>query len=297
MTAQRIGFIGLGDIGAPMAMRVVDAGWPLTVFNRSPAKAQPFADRGVAVAASPQALAQASDVVLLCVTDADAVEAMVFGANGLAAGWAGRSGLAPVAVDLSTIHPRSEQAFAKRLAAACGGRWVDAPVSGGAIGARAGTLAAMVGGDAADVERVRPVLLSFAGRLTHMGGIGCGQATKLCNQMINCGTVAIVSEAMDLAARFGMDPAKLPEALAGGFADSSILRNYGPKLASGAYAGQGNTLTTLKDAELVLDLGRSTGAPMPLFGLIGAMLRGLVSRGHTKDGMAGLSRVYRDPGR
>lgn len=291
MTRERIGYIGLGNIGAPMAERIAGSGFPLTVFNRTPSGMKPLKALGAIPADSPAALTRFCDIICLCVTDAAAVETVVFGPDGVAAHGAPEKLL----VDLSTVHPSDTQGIAARLREQCGMGWVDAPVSGGPAGARAGTLAAMVGGDATDVERARPVLMTFAGKVTHMGPTGCGQATKACNQMINYGTTAIISEAMNFAARFGMNPSMLPDALAGGFADSSILRNYGPKLADGSFSGTGNSHMTMKDMEIVLDLGRRTGSAMPLVSLLASFYRMLMARGHTADGLPGIARMYADP--
>jgi len=285
---EPVGFVGLGDIGAPMALRVVEAGFPLRVYNRTGAKTKPLVDRGALAAPSPAALARDCDIVCLCVTDAAAVEEVVFGPQGIVDG----AQAGQLIVDLSTIHPFATQALARRLRERCGIGWVDAPVSGGSAGARAGTLAVFAGGDAADVERARPVLMSFAGRVTHMGATGCGQATKACNQMINIGTIAVVAEALNLASRFGLDAGRLPEALAGGFADSSILRHYAPKMALGTFSG--DTSVTMKDLEIILDLGRVTGSALPVVGLLASFYRMLIARGHAQDGMAGVMRMYAD---
>ncbi len=286
MSKDRIGFVGLGDIGAPMAMRVLDAGHPLTVYNRTSEKTRPFAEKGARVAASLAELAQACDVILLCVSNGEAVEQVVFGAGGLAE--SGRAGL--VVVDLSTIHPVHAQQMAARLAAERGMAWVDAPVSGGPAGARAGTLAVMAGGEAATVERVRPVLLAFGGRVTHMGPVGCGMATKACNQMLNFGTGAVVAETLNFAARFGIDPSLIPEAVAGGFADSNVLRHYGQQMVAGTY--KGNTLTGMKDIDIILDLGRVTGSAMPVTGLVASFFRLQIAQGFVTGGLATPMRLY-----
>jgi 3-hydroxyisobutyrate dehydrogenase len=283
---ERIGFVGLGEIGQPMAMRVIEAGYPTRVWNRNAARTAPFGDRGIEIAASPAALARGCDVVLVCVTDGAAVEQVVFGRDGVAAG--GRPG--QLLIDLSTIHPHEVRAMAERLRGQVGMAWVDAPVSGGPAGARAGTLAAMVGGAAADVERARPVLTSFAGKVTHMGPVGCGTATKACNQMIGFCTAAVIAETLSFAARFGLDPALLPDALAGGFADSSVLRHLGPALVDGTYTGDG--AMGVKDINIALDLGRRTGSPMPLTGLVASMFQLVVSQGFTTGGLGTPMRLY-----
>lgn len=290
MLTDRVGFIGLGAIGEPMARRVLEHGHALVVHNRTADKMRALVAQGAVGAASVRELAAQVDIVLTCVTDGAAMEGVVFGPDGLLA--ARRAG--QLLVDLSTIHPLATRDMAARLESASGARWVDAPVSGGPAGARAGTLAVMVGGRAEDIERARPVLSAFASQVTHMGPLGCGQATKACNQMINVANAAAISEAMNLASRFGIDPALLPAALAGGFADSGLLRNYGPKIATGTFAG--DTSITLKDLDIVLDLGRRTDSAMPVIGLIASFYRLLYARGHRGDGIAGIARLYASPG-
>jgi len=286
VSADRIGFVGLGDIGAPMAMRILDAGHPLTVYNRTREKTLPFAEKGAKVVESLRELAAACDVILMCVSHGEAVEQVVFGAGGLAE--SGRPG--QVVVDLSTIHPVHTQQMAERLKTDRGIAWVDAPVSGGPAGARLGTLAVMVGGDAAVVERVRPVLGAFGGRVTHMGPVGCGMATKACNQMLNYGTGAVVAETLNFAARFGIDPALIPEAVAGGFADSNVLRHYGQQMVDGSY--KGNTLTAMKDIDIIMDMGRITGSAMPVTSLVASFFRMQIAQGYTSGGLPTTMRMY-----
>jgi 3-hydroxyisobutyrate dehydrogenase len=286
--ARSVSFVGLGDIGAPMARRVLDAGFALTVWNRTSSKATDLVSAGATLAPDLAAVARAADVVCLCVTDADAIEALVFGANGIA------TALQPgqLIVDHSTIEPSRTRVFAQRLREVAHCNWLDAPVSGGSPGARAGTLAVFAGGATADLERARAVLQSFAGRITHMGEVGCGQATKACNQLINVGTIGVVSEALALAARCGLDAHRLPQALAGGYADSAILRHYGPRLAAQTFSGL--TATTQKDLGIVLQMGRDSDAPLPIISLLESFLRMVVARGYAQDGMAGLMRIYAD---
>ena len=193
-------------------------------------------------------------------------------------------------VDLSTIHPVTTREMAQRLARDHGVAWVDAPVSGGPVGARAGTLAVMAGGAPQDVERARPLLMGFAGRVTHLGPVGCGMAGKACNQMLSFGTGAVIAETLNLAARFGIDPHLIPEAVAGGFADSNVLRHYGSKMADGTYTGNG--LTGLKDIDIAMDLGRLTGSALPVTGLVASFFRMVVAQGHTTGGLATPMRLY-----
>lgn len=284
---ERIGFIGLGDIGAPMAMRILEAGHPLRVHNRTAAKTEPFTSRGAQSATSGAVLARDCDIIFLCVSDTAAVEQVVFGEDGIAQGT--HPGL--LVVDLSTIHPVRTQEMAQRLMDERGVAWVDAPVSGGAAGARAGTLAVMAGGAAEDVERVRAVLMSFAGRVTHMGPVGCGMAAKACNQMLNYGTGALIAETLNFAARFGIDPALIPEAVAGGFADSNVMRHYGRHMVAGTYKGNG--LTAMKDIDIIMDMGRVTRSAMPVTSLVASFFRMVITQqGFTTGGLATPMRLY-----
>lgn len=283
----RVGWIGLGAIGEPMARRVLRAGWPLQVWNRDAAKSQRLADEGAPVAPSPAALARAADVVCLCVSDASAVEQVVFGPQGVAAGMSPGTAV----IDHSTIHPAATRALADRLAAA-GGQWIDAPVSGGPAGAREGRLSAFAGGDAAALARVKPLLQAYAARVTHLGPAGAGQTGKACNQLLSFGTAGVLAEALHLAHRSGIDAALLVEAMQGGFADSAVLRHYAPAMLRGRYAG--STLNAVKDMDIALDLGRDSGTALPLAGTLAAQYRLLVQQGHTQLGMAGVMRLHVD---
>lgn len=283
---ERIGFIGLGEIGEPMAMRVADAGYAMRVFNRTAAKAAPFAARGIEVAASPAEVARGSDIIFLCITNADAIEQLVFGPEGIAEG--ARPG--QLLVDLSTIHPYAARDLAARLKQRAGVQWVDAPVSGGPGGARAGTLAVMAGGEAADIERARPVLMSFAGKITHMGPVGCGVAMKACNQMLSFCTASVLAETLNLAANFGIDPSLVPQAVAGGFADSNVVKHLAHPLIDGTYTGDG--VMGLKDINIALDLGRQTGSAMPMTSLMASMWQLVVAQGYTRGGLGTTMRLY-----
>lgn len=282
---RRVGYAGLGVIGLPMARRVLEAGYELHVWNRTAEKAAGIIASGAKLAATPAELARNSDVLCLCVTDDIAIEQVIFGEQGVAS--AGRRGL--VVADHSTIHPAATRSIAQRFAAS-GGAWVDAPVTGGPSGAQQGILTIFAGGDAPDVERVRPVLMSFARRMTHLGPAGSGQAAKACNQMVSFGTAAVLAEALSLANKLGLDAARLPEAMEGGLADSAVLRRYAPMMISGELTG--SALTALKDLEIIVDLGREGGAPMPMTGLLASLHRMLAGQGHTAGGMAAVIRLY-----
>lgn len=282
---QFVGYAGLGAIGAPMARRIQQAGFELHVWNRSAEKAAALVAAGARLAATPAELARRVEVLCLCLTDHGAVEQVVFGDKGVAS--AHKAGL--VVADHSTIHPQASRRIAERFLAS-GGSWVDAPVTGGIIGARNGTLSVLAGGEAADVERIRPVAMSFAAKFTHLGPAGSGQAAKACNQMISFGTAAVLAESLSLAARLGLDAAKFAQAIEGGYADSTVLRLCAPGMISGELSG--STLTALKDMEIAADLGREVAAPMPMIGLLTSLLRVLVAQGHATGGLSAPMRLY-----
>lgn len=209
-------------MGAPMIRHLLAAGHRVSVWNRTRAKAEALAAEGAQVVDTPRELAQRGETVFVCVLDTRAVGDVVFGADGLLAGDASARRLQRI-VDHSSIAPAATRDYAAR-AAALGVGWVDAPVSGGVPGAQAGTLAVMAGGRAADLDAVRPLIDTYASRITHMGDAGAGQTAKLCNQAIVTATVTAIAEAVGLAQASGIDAARLAEALAGGWADSVLLQ-------------------------------------------------------------------------
>ncbi|KCZ58404.1 NAD(P)-dependent oxidoreductase [Hyphomonas chukchiensis] len=274
-----VGFIGLGDIGAPMAHRILESGLALVVWNRTESKMAPLKSAGAATAGSPAELAESCEIICICVDSAAAMDDVLFGNSGITR--ATRSKVELV-IDHSTLAPGDAKKLASQLVEHNIG-FLDVPVSGGAVGARAGTLAAMAGGDAKLLDRARPIIASFANQITHMGPIGAGQAAKACNQIINFGNMAALAEAMALAQRFDIAKERIPEAIAGGFADSNIAREYKRSfdaddfspvryLVEGLrkfysaqidtdYRGQLGIL--MKDLSIALDMGRSTGVPLP----------------------------------
>ena len=265
--AERLGYLGLGMMGFPMARRLLNAGHDVAVWNRSSDKAAALVEAGAKAAAHPRDVAATASIIFTCLTDAAAVEAVVFGANGLATA----SGQGKLVVDFSSIHPDAARAIAARLKEANG---IDAPVSGGTMGAEEGTLAVMAGGDAADIERVRPYVLTMARRLTHMGPTGAGQTTKLCNQVIVGCAMAVLAEATRLAVNAGIDAKRLPEALAGGFADSIPLQLFVPRMAQGIHSPPlGHIATMLKDLDTVIDVARDTSSPVPMAALAAQLFR------------------------
>ena len=280
---EKLGYLGLGMMGFPMSRRLVNAGHELTVWNRSSGKAKALIEAGARLAANPCEVAAQATIIFMCVTDASAVEDVVFGPEGLAS----VPSAGKLVVDFSSIHPDRARAIAARLEAANGMRWIDAPVSGGTKGAEEGTLAVMAGGDAADIERVRPYVLAMARRLTHMGPIGAGQTTKLCNQVIVGCAMAVLSEATRLAVNSGLDAGKLPEALAGGFADSIPLQLFVPRMVQGIHSPPlGHIATMLKDLDTVADVAQETSTPVPMATLAAQLFRlGKAARGADVDAL------------
>jgi 3-hydroxyisobutyrate dehydrogenase-like beta-hydroxyacid dehydrogenase len=280
---ERLGYLGLGMMGSPMARRLLDAGYLVTVWNRSRAKAAPLVKAGAKLADNPSTVANTSSIIFTCLTDAAAVEDVVFGPEGLAT----VPGAGKLIVDFSSIHPDAARAIAIRLRAANGMDWIDAPVSGGSKGAEEGTLAVMAGGDAAAIERARPFVLAMARRLTHMGPIGAGQTTKLCNQIIVGCAMAVLAEATRLATNAGIDAARLPEALAGGFADSIPLQLFVPRMVQGIHSPPlGHVATILKDLDAVVDVAQRTSTPIPMAALASQLFRmAKTSRGADADAL------------
>jgi len=268
--AEKLGYIGLGMMGLPMSRRLLGAGHDVIAWNRSAAKMAALVEAGASAAACPRDVASTADIIFMCVTDATAVEAVVFGRDGVAE----TPGSGKLVVDFSSIHPEAARALAARLKAANGMGWIDAPVSGGTMGAEEGTLAVMAGGDAAEIERVRPYVLSMARRLTHMGPTGAGQTAKLCNQVIVGCAMAVLAEATRLAVNAGIDARRLPEALAGGFADSIPLQLFVPRMAQGIHSPPlGHVSTMLKDLDTVVDVARATSSPVPMSALAAQLFR------------------------
>jgi 3-hydroxyisobutyrate dehydrogenase len=276
---EKLGYLGLGMMGLPMARRLIEAGYDLTIWNRSSAKADALVKSGAKFAHNPRDVATAASIIFICVTDAAAVEDVVFGDGGIAS----VDGRGKLAVDFSSIHPDAARSIAARLKQANGMAWVDAPVSGGTKGAEEGTLAVMAGGDAADIERARPYVLAMARRLTHMGPTGAGQTTKLCNQVIVGCAMTVLAEATRLAVNAGIDANRLPEALAGGFADSIPLQLFVPRMVQNIHSPpSGYIATMLKDLDTVADVARSTSTPVPMSALSAQLFR-LAKSAHGAD--------------
>jgi 3-hydroxyisobutyrate dehydrogenase len=273
----KIGYIGLGLMGAPMVDRLLEAGRDVTVWNRSREKILPALEKGATEAASVAELVTNADFIFMCLTDSKAVEIVVFGDGGVAS--VGTKD--KLLVDFSSMRPDVTRDLAARLKAETGMSWIDSPVSGGAKGAAAGTLAIMAGGEEADIERVRPIVEAFSQRFTRMGESGAGQVTKLCNQIIVASNVATMAEAISFAEKSGVvDATKLAEALKGGWADSQPFQIMAPRFAArntDPVIGHANTM--LKDLDTARDVAVENGAPLPMASLASEAFRKLSSMG------------------
>ncbi|MDQ6605508.1 MAG: NAD(P)-binding domain-containing protein, partial [Actinomycetota bacterium] len=254
---ERIGFIGLGIMGKPMAARLARAGFPLVVHNRSPEAADEVAAEGAEVAGSPREVAERSDIVVTMLPDSPDVEAVVHGDEGVLAG--GREGM--LFVDMSTIAPATTRALHSALAER-GVEAVDAPVSGGEPAAVDGQLSIMAGGTEEAVARAQPLFDELGKATIHIGAPGAGQVAKAANQIVVALTIQAVAEALTLARRAGVDPARVREALLGGLAQSKILEVHGERMLEASYDPGFRIELHRKDLAIALQLAREEGVPL-----------------------------------
>jgi 3-hydroxyisobutyrate dehydrogenase len=279
----RIGFIGLGLMGQGFTARLVECGYTVTGFDIDAAKISLAAAQGVVMAESSTAVTAASDIVLMCVIATDAVEAAVFGPNGVA------EAASPdkVLVDHSTTIVEATKSMAARLAEKTEMGWVDAPVSGGPTAARDGSLAIMAGGGEEDFARVQPVLNNLASSITRFGPVGAGQVAKMVNQVLVLNNYCVLAEALALAEAGGIDATKIPDALAAGHAGSNMLKAIFPRMIDRDYAPAGYARQILKDLDMLHDLAKQLKAPTPMSSQATSLFRILTSKGHGElDGIA-----------
>lgn len=291
MSLPRIAFAGIGLMGLPMTRRLLAAGFPLTVWNRTPDKCTPLLELGARRAETPAELCAEADILMLCLADTAVVREVVFGPGGVLEG--ARAG--QVLVDFSSLEPAATREMAAELERRTGVHWIDAPVSGGTPGAEAGTLAIMAGGREEDVERVRPVLAHLGQRLTRMGEVGAGQVTKVCNQMIVACNALVIAEVVALAEKAGVDASLLAPALAGGFADSRPLQILAPQMAESCFEPvKWHVRTLLKDLDTATRLSREEGSATPMSGLAAQLMRLHGSQGNLERDPATLIELYRE---
>ncbi|MGQ9686825.1 MAG: NAD(P)-dependent oxidoreductase [Thiobacillaceae bacterium] len=283
---ETIGFVGLGVMGAPMALNLLRAGHPLTVYNRTAERAAPLAEAGASVAVSPQAVAAAGRIVFVNVSDDAAVEAVLFGPLGLAHGLAKGA----VVVDMGTTSPAATRRFAEKLAER-GATLLDAPVSGGEAGARAGTLSIMVGGPAEAFAQVQPLFRVLGRNIVHVGETGAGQVAKACNQIVVSATLMGVAEALTFARRQGVSPARVREALLGGFAYSRILKVHGDRMLKGDFTPGFRARLHQKDLGIVTAEAQALNLALPTSALAAQLMNALVAAGQAEADSSALVRV------
>jgi 3-hydroxyisobutyrate dehydrogenase len=276
---ERIGVVGLGIMGLPMARNLIKAGFPVAVTNRTLSRADPLKAEGATVCATPKEVAARSDIVITMVTTSPDVESVTFGEGGIAEG--AHDGL--LVIDMSTISPDVSRSIAER-AAERGFKVLDAPVSGGQIGAVEARLSIMIGGEDADVARATPVFQALGKTIVHMGPHGAGQATKLANQIAVVLNNLGVSEALVFAAAQGLDLAKAREVIAGGAGGSWAMANYAPKILAGDFAPGFMVDLQQKDLRLALDAAYATKTSLPGTALTHALYTALQQAGGGREG-------------
>lgn len=283
-----LGFIGIGLMGKPMVLRLLAAGFGVHVWNRDKEKLSAVTEAGAIACNSIGELVQAADVTLLCLADTQAVASVL--RNGILA----NGGPGKLLIDLSSIHPEDTRRMAAELQQNCGMGWVDAPVSGGVIGAEQGRLAIMAGGCAEHIAIARAVLAPLYQRLTHMGEVGSGQLTKICNQMIVTCNVLVIAEMMAMAKRAGVAIEQIPEALAGGFADSKPLQIVAPQMADEIFEPvKWRVKTLLKDVTMAADVAAAQGSAIPLSSLTMQLLQLHGLRGYLEQDPSTLIKLFR----
>lgn len=283
-----VGFCGLGLMGSAMVSRLLGAGHSVRVWNRSPEKARPLVQLGAVAAESPADMAQHCELVILCLTDEAAVSNLVLAPHGLL-----RNGAVRVVLDHSSISPEATARLASQVKAAAGIDWVDAPVSGGVSGATSGTLAIMAGGDPGALAAAMPYMQAYSRQVTHLGSSGAGQWAKLCNQTMVATTLCAIAEAVHLAQRAGIDAGKLPQALAGGWADSVLLQTFVPRMLAPPDESIGSVATMLKDVDNIVEAAHTVHAYAPVLAAVRQRFVDARQQGLAQED---LSHIYRVAG-
>lgn len=291
---MKLGFIGLGIMGRPMALNLLTGGHEVTVWARRAESMQPLLDAGAQGADSPMAVAAASDIVFSMVADAPDVAAVMLGEQGVAqVAKSGKTGL--IAVDMSTIAPAAAQDIAAQLAAA-GVDFLDAPVSGGEVGAIAGTLSIMVGGSAAGFATARAAFDCMGKNVVHVGDSGAGQVAKAANQIVTGMGVLAVAEAFALAEASGVDPARVREALLGGFAYSRILENHGQRMLDGNFKPGFKAWMHQKDLNIVMQSAHGLGVALPGAAATAQLFNAMVGSGLGEEDSVAVLKLIRQLG-
>jgi 2-hydroxy-3-oxopropionate reductase len=287
--AERVGFIGLGIMGKPMARNLMDAGYALTVYNRSPEKAEELGEGGATVAASPKEAAEQSDITITMLPDSPQVREVVAGEEGVLEGI--REG--SLIVDMSTISPVVTEELAEAVRQK-GASMLDAPVSGGDVGAIEGTLSIMVGGEEQDFERARPLFEAMGKTITHVGPVGAGQVTKAANQVVVALTIEAVSEALVLGSKGGVSPEKILDVLSGGLAGNKVMEVKREKFLSHTFEPGFRSELHHKDLGIALAAGREYGVVLPVTAIVDQMLLSMRRKGWGGEDHSALLRVIED---
>jgi 2-hydroxy-3-oxopropionate reductase len=286
--SERIGFIGLGIMGKPMAKRLLDAGFPVVVHNRSRPAVDELTEAGAEAAASPREVAERSDVVITMLPDSPDVEAVVLGEDGVIDGLS--EGM--LLIDMSTIAPASSRDIHAKLAER-GVEAIDAPVSGGEPAAVDGQLSIMAGGSEEALARAEPIFAELGKATTHIGGPGAGQVAKAANQVVVALTIQAVAEALTLAAKADVDPARVREALLGGFAQSRILEAHGQKMLNDTFDPGFRIALHRKDVGIALDTAREQGVALPATAGVAELFNALIAQGAGDRDHSALVTLYR----
>ena len=285
-----IGFIGIGLMGSRMTTRLLAAGYNVWVWNRSAEKCQSLVKQGAKLAANFADIGRECEVIMLCLADTAAVESVVFGEHGLSDYLQSQQ----LIVDFSSITPDATCDFAERLRAQ-NVHWIDAPVSGGVIGAENGKLIIMAGGEDEQIAKLRPIASHLSQKLTHMGGVGTGQITKICNQMIVASNAVLIAETVALAAKAGVDAAQLAPALAGGFADSLPLQILAPRMATNSFEPvQWKVQTLLKDLDNAVALAKENTSSTPISALAAQLLRLHATQGASLEDLSSVVKLFKN---
>lgn len=287
MRMKRVGFIGMGNMGKPMAKNLLKAGFPLTVYNRTKSKAVELGEMGAKIADSPKEVTLNSDVVVSCVTDSSSVEAIALGPNGIIEG--AREGL--IYIDCSTISPIATKKIAETMAAK-GVKMLDAPISGGVKGAIEGTLAIMVGGEKKVFEECMDVFQGMGKNIVYIGETSMGQVCKACNQMIAASTLAGISEAFVLGTKAGIDPELMLSVLGKGVNRGWYMENVTPEIIKRNFEAGFSLANFYKDLGIALSAGKAIGTPLLVVGLIHEIMGSLMIEGLGPDDSRSLVKFY-----
>jgi 2-hydroxy-3-oxopropionate reductase len=286
---ERIGFIGLGIMGMPMARNLMEAGYELVLHNRSPEKAEELGKEGATVAATPREVAEKSDVVVTMLPDSPQVREVVAGENGVLEGISEGALL----IDMSTISPVVTEELAEALKEK-GASMLDAPVSGGDVGAIEGTLSIMVGGEEEDFQRAKPLFETMGKTITHVGPVGAGQVTKAANQVVVALTIEAVSEALVLGSAGGVSPEKILDVLSGGLAGNKVMEVKREKFLSHKFEPGFRSELHHKDLGIALAAGREYGVVLPVTAIVDQMLLSMRRKGWGSEDHSALLRIIED---